>query len=91
MRILTETEKNDVKLICDSRGFKVMEWLFTEYQNDILNKYIIWNLDLEDKEILKALNADKNYIKGAKWFIDKIKSAKSWVSWYKINMELPVS
>jgi len=82
MRTLTDEEKASVRLILESKWFKVIEWLLKEFQSDTMSKYILWNLDLENNKILKAFNEDKNYIKGAIAFIEKIRSAKWWV-WKK--------
>lgn len=81
MRNLTENEKVDVKQLLKHNGFKILEWLLEDFQKDIMTKYLIWNLDLEDKEILQAFTADKAYMNWAKAFVEKIKiSTKSvWV------------
>jgi hypothetical protein len=79
---LNDSQKEDVKKLIKTPWFKVIELLFTEFQNDILNKYIVGNLDLKDDKILNALNADKDFVKWGKAFIETIKSSTSWI-WKK--------
>lgn len=77
MRVLTDNEKEDVKMMLSSRGFKIMEWLVADYKVEVMNEML--TLPLWEKLTIDTLTWKQNYLKWIAEFIQRIKSASSWI------------
>lgn len=79
-RNLNDSEKKDVEVLFKSRWFAIIESIIDEFEHKTLQKYL--TQDLKNETVLEALISDKDYLKGAKDFIQLCKWKKSWV-WKK--------
>lgn len=72
MRTLTKEEKADLELLMNHKGFKLLENLVGEFENDVLKS--LKTINLADDKQLRILNAKQNYLKWVEDFLSTMKN-----------------
>ena len=60
MITLDKQQKEDLKLLIESRGFKVLDSIIKDFELDVLRS--LKKVNLADEKQLKVLNAKQNYL-----------------------------
>ncbi len=74
---LTKQQKEDLKLLTESRGFKVLEEIVEDKRQSLFSQFE--DMPLWDGETLQKLSGSQNFNKGMKYLIDTAKAKHKWV------------